>query len=110
MSQRRPKDRSHWGDAAFKAMHDKPITGEVLHKALQEPTARELVDSILIGVVRTGYDGPDGISKDEALERSCILAARVEAVRTYIEEDQSPSAERMSLIRHIRRILDGEKP
>jgi len=43
-------------------------------------SARELVDSVLTGVVRTGYDGPDGISKDEALERSCILAARVEAV------------------------------
>jgi len=67
-------------------------------------SARELVDSVLTGVVRTGYDGPDGISKDEALERSCILAARVEAVLALLKKYRTIPADL------IERILDGGKP
>ena len=75
MSKRRQKDRSHWGDAAFKAMHDKPITKEVLHEALREPTAKELTKSLGFGMA--GYVLDDG-------ER---LAGRVEKVLDYCERE-----------------------
>jgi len=86
MSQRRPKDRSHWGDEAFRAMHNKPITREVLHKALQEPTARELLDTI------------------DSNAAKYILASRVEAVLALLKEYRTIPADL------IERVLDGGKP
>ena len=74
----------------------------------ETPTARELVDSVLTGVVRTGYDGPDGISKDEALERSCVLAARVEAVLAFAKVRHASEAYDAAL-RDVLGILDGVK-
>ena len=87
MSQRRPKDRSHWGDEAFRAMHNKPITREVLHKALQEPTAREVLDGIV--PIRDAYN---------------ILASRIEAVLALLEKYRTIPADL------IERVLDGGKP
>ena len=104
MSQRRPKDRSHWGDEAFRAMHNKPITREVLHKALQEPTARELLDTI------------------DSNAAKYVLASRVEAVLAlhYVWPSEGPDkacAHCMNVYGHrikwpcpTVRILDGEKP
>ena len=58
---------------------------------MSEPTIRELLDQAAKGV---------------GLER--VLAARVEAVLAYCEGDKSPRLERQSLVRQIRRLLDGE--
>jgi len=91
MSQRRPKDRSHWGDEAFRAMHDKPITRKVLHKALQEPIARELLDTI------------------DSNAAKYILASRVEAVLAYCQFVRE-SRSGVVVASKIERILDGEKP
>ena len=55
MSARKPKDRSHWGDMAFKAMVEKSKS------VMSAPTARELIAQ------------PHGLSCDE-------LSKRVEAV------------------------------
>jgi len=44
----------------------------------------ECLSAILGGAVWRGFDGPDGVSKDEALEYAGILAMRVKAVLDHI--------------------------
>ena len=67
MSARKPKDRSHWGDMAFKAMVEKSKS------VMSAPTAREIIAQ------------PHGLSCDE-------LSKRVEAVLARHHATTEPSA------------------
>lgn len=46
----------------------------------------EALSAVLNGAVWRGFDGPDGVSKDEALEYAGVLAKRVQAVLAFIAE------------------------
>ncbi len=39
---------------------------------------RNAISAVLHGVVMRGFDGPDGVSKDEALEYAAVLAEYVQ--------------------------------
>lgn len=47
---------------------------------------RDCLSGILGGVVSRGFDGPEGLSVDDALDYAITLAQRVEAVMQYIAD------------------------
>jgi hypothetical protein len=77
----------------------KEITREVLHKALQEPTARELLDEVETGVILA----PGRQATKE-------LAARVEKLLALIQAQRSYAGVRHVLLdtAQVERILNGE--
>jgi hypothetical protein len=60
------------------------------HDAERHPEIplQECLSAILYGVVSRGFDGPDGVTKDEALEYAAVLAERVRAVVQWIEDTE----------------------
>jgi hypothetical protein len=74
---------------------------------MTKPTAREALDALKFGVRMQGLQ-PDGMTKDDALEISGILAARVEKVLALLPTWRDGYCGDLAAV--IERALNGEEP